>query len=128
MVKEPGCKKRPKPLAGKHSDQSDKAEKWGRRRWQFHQAKDNTNCKAGTECEKEGASRNRLITHLGVSPRGTPLPPKASAPGIKITLQAAHLAINDAADAAAFAKLEAGYVSLFGLEDFAKGRKAEAEN
>jgi enoyl-CoA hydratase/carnithine racemase len=48
--------------------------------------------------------------------------------GIKATLQAAHLAINDAADAAAFASLQAAYVSLFGSEDFAEGRKAEAEN
>jgi enoyl-CoA hydratase len=48
--------------------------------------------------------------------------------GIKATLEAAHLAINDSADAAAFAKLEADYVSLFGKEDFIEGRKAEAEN
>jgi enoyl-CoA hydratase/carnithine racemase len=48
--------------------------------------------------------------------------------GIKATLQAAHLAINDSTDAAAFANLEAAYVSLFGSEDFAEGRKAEAEN
>ena len=48
--------------------------------------------------------------------------------GIKATLQAAHVAINDSADAAAFASLEAGYVSLFGSEDFIEGRKAEAEN
>jgi enoyl-CoA hydratase len=48
--------------------------------------------------------------------------------GIKATLQAAHVAINDAADAAAFAKLEGAYVSLFGSEDFIEGRKAEAEN
>jgi len=48
--------------------------------------------------------------------------------GIKTTLEAAHLAINDSADAAAFAKLEAGYVKLFGSEDFLEGRKAEAEN
>src|SRR5580658_1097574 len=48
--------------------------------------------------------------------------------GIKLTLEAARLAINDSADAAAFAKLEAGYVSLFGTEDFIEGRKAEAEN
>jgi enoyl-CoA hydratase len=44
--------------------------------------------------------------------------------GIKATLAAAHLAINDSADAAAFAKLEEG----FGSEDFIEGRKAEAEN
>jgi enoyl-CoA hydratase len=48
--------------------------------------------------------------------------------GIKATLAAAHLAINDSADAAAFAKLEEGYVRLFGSEDFIEGRKAEAEN
>jgi enoyl-CoA hydratase/carnithine racemase len=48
--------------------------------------------------------------------------------GIKATLEAAHLAIYDSADAAAYAKLEAGYVSLFGSEDFIEGRKAEAEN
>jgi enoyl-CoA hydratase/carnithine racemase len=48
--------------------------------------------------------------------------------GIKTTLEAAHLAMNESADAAAFAKLEAGYVSLFGSEDFIEGRKAEAEN
>jgi enoyl-CoA hydratase len=48
--------------------------------------------------------------------------------GIKATLEAAHLAINDSADAAAFKKLEAAYVSLFGTEDFIEGRKAEAKN
>jgi enoyl-CoA hydratase len=48
--------------------------------------------------------------------------------GIKATLAAAHLAINESADASAYAKLEAGYVSLFGSEDFIEGRKAEAEN
>jgi enoyl-CoA hydratase/carnithine racemase len=48
--------------------------------------------------------------------------------GVKATLAAAHLAINDSADAAAFAKLEAEYVKLFGTEDFIEGRKAEAEN
>jgi enoyl-CoA hydratase/carnithine racemase len=48
--------------------------------------------------------------------------------GIKATLEAAHLANNDSADAAAFAKLEAGYVSLYGTEDFIEGRKAEAEH
>ena len=48
--------------------------------------------------------------------------------GIKATLAVAHLAINDAADAAAYAKLEAEYVKLFGSEDFLEGRKAEAEN
>jgi hypothetical protein len=53
MVEEPGCKKRPKPLPRKHSNQSDKAEKWRRRRGQFHQAKDNTDDKASTECEQE---------------------------------------------------------------------------
>jgi enoyl-CoA hydratase len=48
--------------------------------------------------------------------------------GIKATLEAAHLAINDSADSAAFAKLEADYVSLFGKEDFIEGRRAEAEH
>jgi enoyl-CoA hydratase len=48
--------------------------------------------------------------------------------GVKATLAAAHLAINDATDAAAYAKLEAEYVKLFGTEDFIEGRKAEAEN
>jgi enoyl-CoA hydratase/carnithine racemase len=48
--------------------------------------------------------------------------------GVKATLQAAHLALNDSADAAAYASLEAGYVSLFGTEDFVEGRTAEAEN
>jgi enoyl-CoA hydratase len=47
---------------------------------------------------------------------------------IKATLQAAHLAINDSADATAYAKIEAAYVSLFHSEDFIEGRKAEAEN
>jgi enoyl-CoA hydratase len=47
--------------------------------------------------------------------------------GVKATLAAAHLAINDSADAAAYAKLEAAYVKLFGSEDFLEGRKAEAE-
>jgi len=48
--------------------------------------------------------------------------------GIKATLAVAHLAINDAADAAGYAKLEAEYVKLFGSEDFLEGRRAEAEN
>jgi enoyl-CoA hydratase/carnithine racemase len=48
--------------------------------------------------------------------------------GIKATLKVAHLGINDSADAAAFAALEKEYVSLFKSEDFAEGRKAEAEN
>jgi enoyl-CoA hydratase len=48
--------------------------------------------------------------------------------GVRATLAAAHLAINDSADAAAYAKLEADYVKLFGSEDFLEGRKAEAEN
>jgi enoyl-CoA hydratase len=48
--------------------------------------------------------------------------------GIKATLQVARVAINDSADAAAYAKLEATYVSLFHSQDFIEGRKAEAEN
>jgi enoyl-CoA hydratase len=48
--------------------------------------------------------------------------------GIKATLAVAHSAANDAADAAAYAKLEAEYVKLYGTEDFIEGRKAEAEN
>jgi enoyl-CoA hydratase len=48
--------------------------------------------------------------------------------GIKATLAVAHLAINGSADAAAYAKLEAKHVKLFGSEDFLEGRKAEAEN
>jgi enoyl-CoA hydratase len=48
--------------------------------------------------------------------------------GIKATLQAARLAINDSADPAAYAKLEAAYAALFGSEDFVEGRKAEAEH
>jgi enoyl-CoA hydratase len=47
--------------------------------------------------------------------------------GIKTTLKVAHRGINDSADAAAFAELEAEYVTLFKSEDFAEGRKAEAE-
>jgi enoyl-CoA hydratase/carnithine racemase len=48
--------------------------------------------------------------------------------GIRATLAAAHLAMNETADAAAYAKLEAEYVKLFRSEDFIEGRKAEAEN
>jgi len=48
--------------------------------------------------------------------------------GIKASLQVAHFAINDAADAAGFSKLEAAYMSLFRSEDLIEGRKAEAEN
>jgi enoyl-CoA hydratase/carnithine racemase len=48
--------------------------------------------------------------------------------GIKATLKVAHVGINDSADAAAFAELDAEYVSLFKSEDFSEGRKAEAEN
>jgi enoyl-CoA hydratase len=43
-------------------------------------------------------------------------------------LQAARVAINATADAAAFARREAAYVSVFRSEDFIEGRKAEAEN
>lgn len=48
--------------------------------------------------------------------------------GVKATLAAAHLALNDSADAAGYEKLEAEYVKVFGSEDFLEGRKAEAEN
>ena len=48
--------------------------------------------------------------------------------GIKATLQVAHVSINDAADSAGYAKLEAAYVSLFRSDDFTEGRRAEAEN
>jgi enoyl-CoA hydratase len=48
--------------------------------------------------------------------------------GIKATLQAAHVAINDSADAAAHAKISTAYVSLFHSEDFIEGRRAEAKN
>jgi enoyl-CoA hydratase len=48
--------------------------------------------------------------------------------GIKATLKVARMAINDSADAAAFAQLEAEYVALFRSRDFAEGRKAEADN
>jgi enoyl-CoA hydratase len=48
--------------------------------------------------------------------------------GIRSTLKVAHLGVNDSADTAAFARLEAEYVSLFKSEDFIEGRKAEAEN
>jgi enoyl-CoA hydratase len=48
--------------------------------------------------------------------------------GNKARLAAAHLAINDAADAAAFTELEGEYVPVFGEEDFVEERKAEAEN
>jgi enoyl-CoA hydratase len=48
--------------------------------------------------------------------------------GIKGGLQAALLAINDLADAAAYAKIEAAYVSLFHSEDLIEGCNAEAEN
>ena len=48
--------------------------------------------------------------------------------GVKATLAAAHLAMKESADAAAYAKLESDYVKLFGSEDFIEGRKAEAEN
>jgi enoyl-CoA hydratase len=40
----------------------------------------------------------------------------------------AHMAINDSADTAAFAQLEAEYLSLFKSQDFTEGRKAEVEN
>jgi enoyl-CoA hydratase/carnithine racemase len=48
--------------------------------------------------------------------------------GIRARLKVAHLGINDSSDSAAFAALEKEYVSLFKSEDFAEGRKAEAEN
>jgi hypothetical protein len=38
------------------------------------------------------------------------------------------MAINDSADTAAFAQLEAEYVSLFKSQAFIEGRKAEAES
>jgi len=51
--------------------------------------------------------------------------------GLKLKRYGSHVlrhacAINDSADAAAYAKLEAEYVKLFGSEDFIEGRKAEA--
>lgn len=58
MVEEAGCKKRPEPLTDKHSHQSDKAEERGRGRRQSHQAKDNPDGKAGTECEQQGPNGN----------------------------------------------------------------------
>jgi enoyl-CoA hydratase len=48
--------------------------------------------------------------------------------GIKATLKVTHLAINDSADAAAFAQLETEYVLLFKSDDLMEGHKAEAEN
>jgi enoyl-CoA hydratase/carnithine racemase len=48
--------------------------------------------------------------------------------GIRATLKVAHTGVNESADATAFAKLEAEYVSLFKSADFMEGRKAEAEN
>jgi enoyl-CoA hydratase len=48
--------------------------------------------------------------------------------GIRATLKVAHTGVNESADATAFAKLEAEYVSLFQSADFVEGRKAEAEN
>jgi len=68
-------------------------------------------CRAGRRCTAFGS----LIAACG------PL-------GIKATLAVAHLAINDSADAATYAKLEAEYVKLFRSEDFLEGRRAEAEN
>ena len=47
--------------------------------------------------------------------------------GIKATLAAAHLAINNSADVAHYAKLESKYVKIFGSKDFLEGRTAEAE-
>jgi enoyl-CoA hydratase len=47
--------------------------------------------------------------------------------GIKATLQAAHMVFSESVDAAAYASLSTAYVQLFGSEDFAEGRKAEAE-
>jgi hypothetical protein len=48
--------------------------------------------------------------------------------GIKAMLKVAHIGVNESADAVAFAKLEAEYVSPFKSEDFIEERKAEAEN
>jgi enoyl-CoA hydratase/carnithine racemase len=45
-----------------------------------------------------------------------------------IVQEVAHMAINDSADTAAFAQLEAEYLSLFKSQDFTEGRKAETEN
>jgi enoyl-CoA hydratase len=46
--------------------------------------------------------------------------------GIKTTLESAHLAIDES-EAAAFARLNEQFGALFHTEDFAEGRKAEAE-
>jgi enoyl-CoA hydratase len=46
--------------------------------------------------------------------------------GIKITLESAHLSIDES-EAAAFAKLNQQFGGLFHTEDFIEGRKAEAE-
>ena len=46
--------------------------------------------------------------------------------GIKTTLESAHLSI-DVSEAAAFAKLDEQFGGLFHTQDFAEGRRAEAE-
>jgi enoyl-CoA hydratase len=46
--------------------------------------------------------------------------------GIKTTLQSAHLSIDES-EATAFGKLNEQFGALFHTEDFAEGRKAEAE-
>ena len=46
--------------------------------------------------------------------------------GIKTTLESAHLSIDES-EAAAFARLNEQFGALFHTEDFAEGRKAEAE-
>ncbi|MCS5717785.1 enoyl-CoA hydratase-related protein [Herbiconiux sp. CPCC 205763] len=46
--------------------------------------------------------------------------------GIKTSLESAHLAIDES-EAAAFAKLDEQYGALYRTDDFAEGRRAEAE-
>jgi enoyl-CoA hydratase len=46
--------------------------------------------------------------------------------GVKATLAAAHLAINDAADAAAYAKLEEGIREAFRFGGFSRGAQSRS--
>lgn len=48
--------------------------------------------------------------------------------GIKATLRAAHMAVDESTDGAAYTELQTAYVHVFGSPDFIEGRKAELES
>jgi hypothetical protein len=85
VVKQTGCKQRPKPLTDKHSRQSNKTKEWWRRRRQFYQAKNNTDGETSPKGEQHRTQRNDLGVHSG-SPMAllnTPVARVLNPPGLE---------------------------------------------